>query len=1076
MTFPHKNWQGRTAALRIVAIYAIIGCLWVFCSDAVLDWITHDPSLMTQIAMYKGLLFVLTTAFLLYHLIARHVLRLTRANRRIAASEERFQAIYDNMLEAVLILEPDSGVIIEANRTAGEIFGYSLEEVRQITIQEICSGDPSFSGFEFMERLALAAKGIPQLMDRIAKRKNGTVFWVGISMRKAQLAGEEQVIALIRDISETKRIEEELQLKGFAVENMTDAVEWLTMDARFWEVNSAGCKMLGYSRDEMLTFSVADIDPNFSLEEWQSHLNAIRQSGNIQHTRYHRSRAGRVFPVEITSNYFDYNGKEYYCAIVRDISERVTFEEEVSFFRNLVESSSDPFYVLSPRQGWRMMYANQAACAHFGMTLEELQQKSISDWDPDFDMEQIEVLYQQLKQGQPIRFETRHQVASGKTIPVEVTTNYLKHGDEELSFGSFYDITERKRAVEELRASEGHLRTLVQTLPDLVWLKDKDGVYISCNQMFERFFGAREADIVGKTDYDFVDRELADFFVENDRKAMAAGKATTNEEWITFADDGRCALLETIKTPMYDDRGELIGVLGIGRDITERKRVEEELRESEVRYRGLVELFPEAIYIHTGGKLAFVNSQGAKMLGAESPEVLYGREALDFVHPDYREFVTKRINRAYDRGIPNPPVEEVFLRLDGSPVQVEVSSNAFSYHGEKALQIVARDISERKKRQEELVRAQKLESLGVLAGGIAHDFNNLLTGVMGNLSLMREELPADHSLQERLIRCEKAINQTTGLTCQLLTFSRGGEPVKKLLDLRSVLRDTTSFALRGSNVALEMALDDDLWPLEADEGQLCQIFNNLVINAGQAMPSGGIVRVEARNCPLFAAEIPPLKPGDYLKVSVSDQGTGIPPEYLDKIFDPYFTTKDSGSGLGLTALYSIVRKHHGQVLVSSQVGNGTTFDIYLPACPEKAGLLPVSEDEAHSGIAIAETFILVMDDEETIRDLSEEMLRHLGCQVATCSSGEELIDFYRQKMSEGSKPDVVIMDLTIPGKMGGLEAAQRILEIDREARLIVSSGYSNDPVIANYRAYGFVDFLVKPYRVDDLSGVLSRVL
>ncbi len=611
-------------------------------------------------------------------------------------------------------------------------------------------------------------------------------------------------------------------------------------------------------------------------------------------------------------------------------------------------------------------------------------------------------------------------------------------------------LTQANRSIS---ASEGRLRTLVHTLPDLVWLKDRDGVYLSCNQMFERFFGAKEADIVGKTDYDFVDKELADFFVEHDRKAMAAGKSSTNEEWITFTDDGRRALMETIKTPMYDDRGGLIGVLGIGRDITERKRTEEDLRASEARYRGLVELFPEAIYIHTSGKLVFANSHGARLVGVECPDDLYGREALDFVHPDYREFVTRRINSAYEQGRSNPPVEQVFLRADGVPVQVEVSSNAFSYHGEKALQIVARDISERKKRQEELVKAQKLESLGVLAGGIAHDFNNLLTGIMGNLSLMREELPTDHPLQERLSRCEKAIDQTTGLTCQLLTFSRGGEPVKKLLDLRPVLRDTISFALRGSNVALELAMADDLWPLEADEGQLCQVFNNLIINAGQAMPNGGIVRVEAGNCRLSPAEVPPLAPGDYLLISVIDQGTGIFPEYLDKIFDPYFTTKESGSGLGLTALYSIVRKHQGQVLVSSRIGDGTTFRIYLPASPEKEGVLPAPLDEIPLSASFTGAFILVMDDEPPIRELSEEMLRLIGCRVESCSGGEELVDLYRQKTREGSRPDAVIMDLTIPGKMGGLEAAQRILELDREARLIVSSGYSNDPVMANYQAY-----------------------
>jgi len=818
------------AAFRIVVVYAIFGCLWILCSDTVLGWIIHDPVLITRIAIYKGLLFVLTTAFLLYHLIARHVRRLTKANRRVAASEERFQAIYDNMLEAVLILDPATGKIVDVNRTTCELFGFSRTEALSLTLREICSEDSSVSESEPMERLALAAKGIPQLLDRVARKKAGTLFWADISMRKAEINGDELVIALLRDISERKKI-----------------------------------------------------------------------------------------------------------------------EEDVAFFKKLVETSRDPVYVLSPRQDWRMFYANQAACVHYGMTLEELQQKRIPDWDPDFDMASLDRVFQQMKEGQSMRFETRHRVASGKLVPVEVTTNYLVHGGEELAFGYYHDISERKRA-------------------------------------------------------------------------------------------------------------------------------EEELRESEARYRGLVEMFPEAIYIHTGGKLVFANSHGARLVGVEHPEDLYGREALDFVHPDYRDFVTNRIKNAFEQDSFNPPVEEVFLRADGVPVQVEVSSVAFTYHGAKALQVVARDISERKKRQEELVKAQKLESLGLLAGGIAHDFNNLLTGIMGNLSMMREELPTDHPLQERLSRCEKAINQTTGLTCQLLTFSRGGEPVKKLFDLRPVLRDTISFALRGSNVALELAMADDLWSLEADEGQLCQVLNNLIINAGQAMPNGGTVRVEVDNCRLSAVEVPPLAPGDYLLISVIDQGIGICPEYLDKIFDPYFTTKESGSGLGLTALYSIVRKHKGQVLVSSQIGVGTTFRIYIPACLEKKGILPAPEDQTPLMVSIDGAFILVMDDELQIRELSEEMLRLIGCRVESCAGGEELIELYRQGIMEGWRPDAVIMDLTIPGKMGGLEAAQRIMEIDREARLIVSSGYSNDPVMANYRAYGFAGFLIKPYRIDDLSQVLNRVL
>jgi len=751
-------------------------------------------------------------------------------------------------------------------------------------------------------------------------------------------------------LSEANRLlsssEEKLKLTDFSVENIAEAIQWITADTRFWNVNRAACAMLGYSREELLSFSVADIDPTFTLEEWRAHLEQLRQSGSITHRRFHRSKDGRVFPVEIVSNYFIHGDTEYYCAIVRDITERSRAETEAAFFRTLIEYTRDPVYVLDPADGCRMVYANQAACAHYGKSLEELRTMCIPDWDPAFDMESMGAVWEQMKQGKSIRFETLHRVASGELVPVEVTASYLLHDGREYSAGYFHDISGRKRA-------------------------------------------------------------------------------------------------------------------------------EKSLRESEERYRGLVELFPDAIYIHAGGKLVFVNSQGARLLGAARPEELYGREALDFVHPDSLDLVKQRIGRAFQSGEPNPPAEMQFLRLDGSAVPVEVASVPFPYDGEQALQVIARDITGRRKMQDELLRAQKLESLGVLAGGIAHDFNNILTGILGNLSLVRLHLPEDHKSLERIDKCERAVKQATGLTCQLLTFSRGGEPVKKLVDLHSVVQDAVSFALRGSNVAGELHVSDDLWPVEADEGQIGQVINNLLINADQAMPRGGVVRVEAVNCPAGEQEVPSLSPGPYVRISVSDQGDGIPPENLDRIFDPYFTTKKGGTGLGLTSLYSIIKKHGGEVLVSSRVGKGSLFRVYLPALQklrrEEIGCCPRSAAEGDG-------YVLVMDDEETIRDVAREMLSTLGYRVATCACGEEVVALYRAELEQGVRPDAVIMDLTIPGKMGGLEAAAQILALDPSAGLVVSSGYSRDPVMANHGSYGFTEALLKPFRMEELAGVLNRIV
>ncbi len=963
----------------------------------------------------------------------------------------------------------DNGRIMYVNEHGARSLGYTRKELQDRTFFDIVPGLTPEWWKAHRDKLAAAGSNA---FESVHRRKDGTTFPVKVAVSYLTYGGRMLSCSFAQDISVLKAAEETLYLTASSIDNISDAVYWIAADSHFWNVNQAACRMLGYSREEMLSKSIADIDPYFAMDSWQAHLKQIGTAGSIcLPTRFHRHRDGHVIPVEITINHFSYDDTAYYCAIVRDTTERVKAEKEASFFRALIEYTRDPVYVVDPADGGRMVYANRAACSHFGISLEKLLTMRIPDWDPAFDIGMLDVLDRRMEDCKPVRFETVHRLASGTTIPVEVTANALEHDGRRLTAGYFSDITDRKRAEEEIRNSERRLRALLLTLPDLVWMKDGNGAYLLCNSLFERFFGASEAEIIGRTDYDFVDRETADRFRMRDREAIEAGGPTTSEEWITYSGTDERALLETIKTPVYDTAGGLIGVLGIGRDITLRRQAEEELQESEARYRGLVELFPDAIYIHTGGKLVFVNQRGAQLLGAERPEELYGREALDFVHPDCRDFVTGRIQNAFSSGEHNPPVEELFVRLDGTPVPVEVSSAPFDFRGEKALQILARDISERKKRQEEQLRSQKLESLGVLAGGIAHDFNNILTGIMGNLSLVRILLPEDDTARERIDRCEKAVKEATGLTCQLLTFSRGGEPVKKALDVGRVVRDALAFVLRGSNVAGKLRVADGLWPIEADGGQIGQVINNLLINADQSMLRGGVVRVELDNCRIDD-EVAARKPGPYVRLTVADQGCGIPSENLGRIFDPYFTTKDTGTGLGLTSLYSIVKKHGGEVTVSSLVGEGTTFQVYLPASPG------VQREEDVPGIPAACSgggYVIVMDDEENIRDVAGEILTYLGYRVSLCACGEEAVALYDEELDRGARPLCVVMDLTVPGRMGGLEAASQILARDPAARLIVASGYSNDPVMADFARYGFSHALLKPFRMEELGEILQKI-
>jgi PAS domain S-box-containing protein len=420
--------------------------------------------------------------------------------------------------------------------------------------------------------------------------------------------------------------------------------------------------------------------------------------------------------------------------------------------------------------------------------------------------------------------------------------------------------------------------------------------------------------------------------------------------------------------------------------------------------------------------------------------------------------------------------QNVLLARDGTRRLIDDSAAPIpgGATGNAGTILVFRDVTEKVRKEEELVKWQKLDSLGTLAGGIAHDFNNFLAAILGNISLAKQILDSGSKAVARLEAAERASGQASELAGKLLTFSEGGKPVRERISPEVVVRDSALLAVRGTPARcdFDFGIAEELWAADADAGQIGQAVGNLVINAVQAMPGGGTIRVRASNVTVGQGELAYVKPGQYVKIEVADAGVGIPGKNLKRIFDPYFTTRGNGTGLGLTTAYHILKSHGGNLFVESEPGKGTTASIYLPASAER---LPLEWNPERETAPNGKWRVLVMDDEELVRDMAIGMLGHLGFYALGARDGSEAIRKYKAAAREGTPFDLVVMDLTVPGGMGGREACARLLGMYPDARVIVCSGYSSDPVMSDPAAYGFLGMLAKPYRIEDLRRVVEQV-
>jgi PAS domain S-box-containing protein len=663
-------------------------------------------------------------------------------------------------------------------------------------------------------------------------------------------------------------------------------------------------------------------------------------------------------------------------------------------------------------------------------------------------------------------FHTPYRIVSkdGTVLWVSDHTSVIRNGNGDIDgfAGYISDITEQRK-IERIFGFADKLKASIDGRNSPINIITTDFRVIGANRKLLDTIKLTEEEVIGRHCYEVYHQLSEPCEICTARILMETGESVEVEKSVSDQ-DGALFYFKTTAYPIFNESGEISLIGEISTDITEQRRAEEKLRESEEQYRALFnDNHSVMLLIDPGsGNIIDANKAACKFYGYAADELKTMR--IQQINTLTEGEVLEEMENA------RAMKKNYFLfqhRLaDGTIRDVEVNSGRVSRYGKELLYSIIFDVTEKLKNEKELFKAQKLESVGLLAGGIAHDFNNILTGLFGNIELAKMKIPGDHAALKYLDNACSALERATNLTSQLLTFAKGGDPVLEEVEIQDGIQNTVSFNLSGSNVRADIKLPENLWPLKADKGQLSQVFANLVINARQAMPAGGTLFIDGENIG--------EESGDVVKINFRDQGVGISPQYLDMIFDPYFTTKQTGSGLGLATVHSIVKKHNGHISVESTPGEGTAFTLYLPADRTSLQVKMDAPSDNSDDISLRPGRALIMDDEEIVQMVVKAMLEALGYETESAYDGEEAVQKYQEAIAE--RPfSFVLLDLTIPGGMGGKEAAQKLLAIDPAARMIVYSGYSNDPVVARFAEYGFHGRLVKPFTLEELKRELKRL-
>lgn len=813
-------------------------------------------------------------------------------------------------------------------------------------------------------------------------------------------------------------------------------------------------------------------------------------------------------------------------ALKKEIGVRLQAEELLRKsemkYKSIFDNVQDVFYQSSAIGNFTEI--SPSILRYSGYTRDELIGTPVADYyyEPEGRQIFLEIMK---RDGEVIDYEARLKTKSGRMLIASVNAHFLydTKGNPMGIEGSLRDITDRKKTEEKVQKYSYDLEQLLSISREMTSTTDlvrlKRFAVLAAKEILQLDFSTlmilsedktRLAieDCVGFPEtligqYSLVEGQGLATFVVKSKKTGVVDDFNEENRFDVIDIVRKYNIHSAICVPMMVE-DDVFGIL-IGHTIAKRVFSKEDitlyqsianqtviaiknamnleaLRKGEKKLHDITSHMAEGIYVTVpSGRIIFINEEAVRLLGWTQTE-LNERDAHELFHNRKADGTPLPIEACGMQNVIKTgrrfvSSNEVFIRQDGTVFPVSVVSSPIREKGQVVASITAfRDITERKKLEQEASKVEKLESVGILAGGIAHDFNNLLQGILGCISLAKKPAYSVDKRTDLLAQAERSCMAATELSYRLLTFASGGDPIKKALSIPELLLDIMASSSHSATITAEISLASDLSSVNADDRQLRQVFRNLLNNACEAMLAGGLLRITGENITLSGDEALSLRSGPYVRISIIDQGVGIPKEQLSKIFDPYFTTKDMGSnkgmGLGLSICYSIVRKHDGAITIESQHGKGTTATIYLPVAGGR-----YSKETLHTpsstGAGIRK--VLLMDDDESIRSVASEMLKHLGIDVVTAENGEETVTLYRRSLETGQAFDAVILDLVVPGGMGGEATMRKLLDIHPAVKGIVTSGYSEDPIMINYMNYGFLNAIAKPYDLQKLRNILNKL-